>query len=71
MEKLIPPVLVSILGMTLLTGCIALDIDRGTTSKPVTATVGQQLVDLQKAKDSEAITDEEYRTQKAKILKEK
>ena len=71
MEKLIPPVLVSILGMTLLTGCIALDIDRGTTSKPVTATVGQQLVDLQKAKDSEAITDEEYRTQKAKILNEK
>jgi len=38
---------------------------------PVTATVGQQLVDLQKAKDTGAITDAEYQAQKTKILNEK
>ena len=57
--------------MMLLAGCIGLSIGSGTTSKPGTATVGQQLVDLQKAKDSGAITDAEYQTQKARILKEK
>ena len=31
-------------------------------------TVGQQLIDLQKAKDAGAITDAEYQTQKAKLL---
>jgi hypothetical protein len=31
-------------------------------------TVGQQLIDLQKAKDAGAITDSEYQTQKAKLL---
>ncbi|MGA2541266.1 MAG: SHOCT domain-containing protein [Verrucomicrobiota bacterium] len=31
-------------------------------------TIGQQLIDLQKAKDAGAITDAEYQTQKAKLL---
>ena len=34
-------------------------------------TVGQQLIDLQKAKDVGAITDAEFKTQKARSLKNK
>ena len=63
--------MVGLSAMTLLTGCVGLSIGGGTTSKPVTATVGQQLVDLQKAKDTGAITDAEYQAQKTKILNEK
>ncbi|HEU5123841.1 MAG TPA: SHOCT domain-containing protein [Verrucomicrobiae bacterium] len=68
MKKLIVPILVGFSAMTLLTGCIGLSIGGGTTTKPVTATVGQQLVDLQKAKDSGAITEAEYQDQKSKLL---
>ena len=70
-KKLIVPALIGLSAMTLLTGCIGLSIGRGTTIKPVTATVGQQLVDLQKAKDSGAITDAEYQAEKTKILNQK
>jgi len=34
-------------------------------------TLGQQLIDLQKAKDSGAISDAEYQAQKAKLLENK
>jgi hypothetical protein len=34
-------------------------------------TVGQQLIDLQKAKDAGAISDAEYQTQKSKFLEQK
>ena len=34
----------------------------------VAPTLGQQLMDLQKAKDAGAITDQEYQEQKAKLL---
>jgi hypothetical protein len=68
MKKRIVPLLVGFSAMTLLTGCIGLSIGGGTTTKPVTATVGQQLVDLQKAKDSGAITEAEYQDQKSKLL---
>jgi hypothetical protein len=68
MKKLIAPVMVSLSAMTLLTGCII--GDRSNTTR-VMPTVGQQLTDLQKAKDAGAITDEQYQAQKAKILDEK
>lgn len=48
--------------------------DKSTTAPNVeqsqiqTATLGQQLIDLQKAKDTGAITDAEYQAQKAKLL---
>jgi hypothetical protein len=34
----------------------------------VSPTIGQQLIDLKKAKDSSAITEEEYEAEKAKLL---
>ncbi|HEY4414234.1 MAG TPA: SHOCT domain-containing protein [Verrucomicrobiae bacterium] len=68
MKKLLPPALMSVTAMMLLTGCLAIQLGGGSTSKSQPTTVGQQLVDLQHAKDAGAITDAEYQTQKAKIL---
>jgi len=50
---------------SLLGGCVAA-IGNGETRS---ATLGQQLVDLQKAKDSGALTDTEFQEQKARLLK--
>jgi hypothetical protein len=47
------------------TGCVAAignrDAQRG-------GTLGQQLIDLQKARDNGAMTESEYQTQKARLL---
>lgn len=48
-----------------LSGCVCVVGNRGERSG---GTVGQQLVDLKKAKDSGAISDAEYEAQKAKLL---
>ena len=68
MKKLFNAALIGLSAMTLLGGCLNLQLGGGTTSKPQTATVGQQLIDLQHAKDGGVITDAEYQTQKAKLL---
>jgi len=62
-------ILISVLfsTMTLLTGC-SWQVGGGTKSANIQPTTGQQLIDLQKAKDAGAITDSEYQTQKAKLL---
>jgi hypothetical protein len=72
MKKLITPALAGLLGMTLLTGCVGgLSLGGGTKTTTNAPTVGQQLIDLHKAKDAGALTDSEYQAQKAKILSEK
>ncbi len=68
MKKLIVPALIGLSALTLLTGCIGLHIGGGSTTRPESATIGQQLIDLQKAKDAGAISDAEYQAQKAKLL---
>ena len=68
MKKLFVPVMIGLSAMTLLSGCLGLSVGGGTTTRQQTATVGQQMIDLQKAKDSGAITEAEYQTQKAKVL---
>ena len=70
MKKLLMPALIGLFALTSLDGCTW---SVGSGSKTVTAmpTVGQQLVDLQKAKESGAINDAEFQTQKAKILESK
>ena len=60
--------MIGLVAMTLFTGCLGLSVGGGTTTKPQMATVGQQLVDLQKAKDAGAIDDAEFQAQKAKLL---
>jgi len=68
MKKLSMPVLIAVSATMLLTGCIDLQLGGGSRSEVQKATMGQQLIDLQKAKDSGAITDAEYQAQKAKFL---
>jgi hypothetical protein len=71
MKKLILPALIGLTSTTLLTGCLNLQLGGGTTTKPQNATIGQQLMDLQTAKNTAAITEAEYQAQKAKILEQK
>lgn len=71
MKNLILPLTCGVLALTLLTGCIGLSIGGGTTSDPGSPTIGQQLIDLQRAKDSGAITETEYQSQKARLLNPK
>jgi len=74
MKKLYISTLAIVSAALLLTGCLG-GISLGGGSKTTTvvqkATLGQQLVDLQKAKDTGVITDSEYQAQKAKLLAEK
>jgi hypothetical protein len=68
MKKLIVPILVGLSAMTLLTGCA---IGCGEKITQVMPTTGQQLMDLQKAKDAGIITDAQYQSEKTKILEHK
>lgn len=71
MKKILIPSLIGLTALALLAGCaVAPSLSLGGGSKTVEqkATVGQQLVDLKKAKDCGAITDQEYQAQKTKIL---
>ncbi len=85
MKRSFIPLLIGLSAAILLTGC-AFDLSFGGGKKSSTTntdahpavgqatiapTVGQQLMDLQKAKDSGAITDAEYQAQKAKLLDNK
>jgi hypothetical protein len=71
MKKIIVPALICAASIALFSGCLNLQLGGGTTNKPQSPTVGQQLIDLQQAKATGAINDAEYQTQKAKILGQK
>jgi hypothetical protein len=71
MKKTFVPLLAGLLAMTLLTGCLELHLGGGATSNVQSPTLGQQLIDLQKAKDAEAISDQDYQAQKSKLLNSK
>ena len=71
MKKLSIPLLVGLSAMMLLSGCIGVQLGGGTTNRTQPPTVGQQLIDLQKAKDAGIITDAEYQAQKARLLANK
>jgi len=66
MKKLFYPAVAALSLVVLLNGCIA--IGTGPKSQQTNATLGQQLIDLQNAKNAGAITDAEYQAQKAKLL---
>jgi hypothetical protein len=64
----LPSATVLLLTALLLNGCIAIgnrDAQQGH------GTLGQQLIDLQKARDAGALSDSEYQTQKARLLQPK
>lgn len=70
MKKTFIRTLIGLTALTLLSGCLGLHLGGGTTNKTQTQapTVGQQLVDLKKAKDAGAITEAEYQTQRSRVL---
>lgn len=68
MKRLFVPLWVGLSSLMLLTGCLDLRVGGGTTTRPQCPTLGQQLIDLQKAKDAGIITDADYQAQRAKLL---
>ena len=66
-NKLLPAVAVLAVAASL-SGCLNLQFGGGSTAETAPPTMGRQLTDLKKAKDAGAITEEEYREQRAKIL---
>ena len=69
MKKLITMVSILTAALILLNGCVVA-VGGGKTAN-VRPTVGQQLVDLKKAHETGAISDEEYAAQRAKVLEGK
>ena len=67
MKKIIIPTMSVCLAATLLSGC-AWQVGGGPKNATIQPTVGQQLIDLQRAKDAGVITASEYQAQKAKFL---
>ena len=67
-KKLLVTTVATLSAMLLLSGCLALQVGGGDKKEVTKATVGQQLIDLQTAKTTGAISDAEYQTQKARIL---
>ena len=66
-KRLLVPILFVSLAVILVPGC-SWQVGGGSKSATNPPTVGQQLIDLQKAKDVGAFTDSEYQTQKTKLL---
>ena len=62
MKKLFIPASMALIAMSLLTGCLNLQLGGGSKNDAQyrNPTVGQQLIDLQRAKDTGAILVEEY-----------
>lgn len=53
--------------LTIVGGC-SWQVGGGTKHSAIAPTVGQQLVDLKRAKDAGTLTDAEYEAQKSKVL---
>ena len=70
MKRIFIPTAVALSAMLLFSGCVA-SLGGGTKNQTTNATLGQQLVDLQKARDAGAITEVEYQAQKTKLLEHK
>ncbi len=68
-RKFVAFVPVALLGITLLSGCLMVSVgdhkDKDTAKAP---TIQQQLNDLERARKSGAITQEQYETQRTKLL---
>ena len=70
MKKHLISGIATVVAMTFLSGC-AWQVGGGAKNATIQPTVGQQLIDLQKAKEAGAITEAEYQAQKAKVLEHK
>lgn len=59
---------VAFLATNLLSGCLMVSVGDGHKSAAKTPTIEQQLNDLERARKSGAITQEQYDTQRTKLL---
>ena len=66
MRRCIAYVCLALTSSLLLSGCVAAIGNRDGTKSG--ATLGQELIDLQKAKEAGAISDVEYDVQRSKLL---
>ena len=62
------PTLLCLLVLVSLTGCAM--FNKGTLHYKRTTTIGKELVDLKKARDNEAISEQEYIKLKEEIIKD-
>ena len=67
MKKIIVPASLACAALLGLSGCVAAIGNRDAQHSGA-GTLGQQLIDLQKAKEAGAITETEYQAQKARLL---
>lgn len=67
MKKIFIPFLIAVAAMTFMAGC-SWSVGGGPKNASMMPTTGQQLIDLQKAKDAGAINDAEYQAEKTKLL---
>jgi hypothetical protein len=70
MKKLMIPTALALAALLGFSGCVAA-IGNRDAQHSRTGTLGQQLIDLQKAKEAGAISEAEYQTQKARLLDNK
>jgi hypothetical protein len=70
MKTLLTPAAIALSALLMFSGCVA-SLGSGTKTETHNATLGQQLVDLKKARDAGAMTDAEYEAQKTKLLERK
>ncbi len=72
MRKYLVPATLALSAILLFGGCVGgLNLGGGTKTEVRNPTLGQQLIDLQKARDSGAITPAEYDAKKAELLTKK
>jgi hypothetical protein len=68
MKRLATTAIVALSATLLLAGCVAIG---NRVPSSCGATLGQQLTDLEKAKEAGALTEAEFQAQKAKLLQQK
>jgi hypothetical protein len=68
MKTIVLPLLIALPALLLLTGCLNLSLGGGSHTTAAGPTVGQQLIDLQTARNSGAISQAEYETLRAKVM---
>ncbi len=71
MKKLLIAGAAALCLIILTNGCLSISVGGGNSSDTDVPTTAQQLHDLKQARDSGAITEDQYQTQRKKIMQSK